>query len=181
MEFIVVIIPYLELVFDLSSFPGLKAVLVVRVLKFVNLIPCIKHFTEAIVCSTKNLRDVVILTLFILAMFSLLGLQLYMGVLTRICIVNFDPKGESDVINEATSDYADVKVMHWVNQNNLIHWRYSKTGSGCNGSISWDDWVKNKTTWYINGEYSSYSAGYISCNNGSGTGTCPLGTTCIEV
>ena len=181
LEFIVVIIPYLGLAFDLSKYPAVKTVVVIRVLQFLNAIPGIKNLTRGMVYSVLNWRDVVIITLFYLAMFALLGLQLYMGVLTRICIVNFDPVDMGDVINETTSDYADVNVMQWINQNGLIQLRHSKTGSGSNGSLTWDDWVKDKKTWYVNGEYSTHSDGYISCSNGSGAGTCPLGTTCIEV
>lgn len=39
--------------------------------------------------SVKNLRDVIILTVFALSVFALLGLQIYMGVLTQKCIKNF--------------------------------------------------------------------------------------------
>ena len=39
--------------------------------------------------SVKNLRDVIILTIFSLSVFALLGLQIYMGVLTQKCIKNF--------------------------------------------------------------------------------------------
>ena len=181
LELIVVSIPYLALVCDLSKFPALKTVVVFRLWRIMNVITGIKNLTGPMVYAILNLRDVIILTLFNLGMFALLGLQLYMGVLTRICIVNFDSVDVSEVIKEVTSDYADVNVIQWIQQNNINHWKYSNTGSGYNGSITWDDWVKNKTTWYVNAEYSSHSADYISCNNGSGAGTCPLGTTCIEV
>ena len=116
-----------------------------------------------------------------MAIFALLGLQVYMGVLTRICIVDYYPVDVINVINETTADYADVSVMNWIAQNDLIHWRHSLTGSGGNKSVTWQDWVQNKSTWYVTDTYSSHSAGYILCNNGSGSGSCPLGTTCIEV
>ena len=40
----------------------------------------------AVIESVKNLRDVVILTVFSLSVFALLGLQIYMGVLTQKCV-----------------------------------------------------------------------------------------------
>ena len=46
----------------------------------------------AVIESVKNLRDVIILTVFSLSVFALLGLQIYMGVLTQKCIKNF-PEG----------------------------------------------------------------------------------------
>jgi len=49
----------------------------------------------AVIESVKNLRDVIILTVFSLSVFALLGLQIYMGVLTQKCIVKFDFKREN--------------------------------------------------------------------------------------
>ena len=47
----------------------------------------------AVIESVKNLRDVIILTLFSLSVFALLGLQIYMGVLTQKCIRSFPDDG----------------------------------------------------------------------------------------
>lgn len=38
----------------------------------------------AVIESVKNLRDVIILTMFGLGVFALIGLQIYMGVLTQV-------------------------------------------------------------------------------------------------
>ena len=43
---------------------------------------------DTLVLSIIRLRDVIILTIFMLSVFSLLGLQLYMGVLRRKCVWN---------------------------------------------------------------------------------------------
>ena len=43
----------------------------------------------AVIESVKNLRDVIILTMFSLSVFALMGLQIYMGVLTQKCIRKF--------------------------------------------------------------------------------------------
>jgi voltage-gated sodium channel type IV alpha len=173
---------YVSLVVDLSQFAAVRTVRVFRALKSVNVVPGLKKIVGAIVYSVENLKDVIILTIFILAVFALLGLQVYMGVLTRICIVDYyDVVDVNSVINETTSDYADVTVMNWIAQNDLVHWKYSQTGTGYNKSVTKDDWVKNQSTWYVTEGYSSHSANYILCNNGSGTGACPLGTICIEV
>lgn len=47
-----------------------------------------KTIVGAVIDSVKNLKDVVVLTLFSLSVFSLLGLQIYMGQLTQKCILN---------------------------------------------------------------------------------------------
>ena len=181
LDFVVILMSYLTLVVDLSQFAAVRTVRVFRALKSVNVVPGLKKIVGAIVYSVENLRDVILLTVFILAIFALLGLQVYMGVLTRICIVDYHPVDVNNVINETTPDFADVSVMNWIAQNDLIHWRHSNTGTGNNGTITWDDWIQNKSTWYVADTYSSHSANYILCNNGSGAGACPLGTNCIEV
>ena len=59
----------------LHSFSALRTFRVFRALKSVAVIPGLKTIVSAIVYSVKNLRDVIILTLFALAVFALLGLQ----------------------------------------------------------------------------------------------------------
>ena len=54
-----------------------------------------KTIVGAVIDSVKNLKDVVVLTLFSLSVFSLLGLQIYMGLLTQKCIKN-GPNNMSD-------------------------------------------------------------------------------------
>nr|CAD7455938.1 unnamed protein product [Timema tahoe] len=53
----------------------------------------LKTIVGAVIESVKNLRDVIILTVFSLSVFALMGLQIYMGVLTQKCIKNFPTDG----------------------------------------------------------------------------------------
>lgn len=53
----------------------------------------LKTIVGAVIESVKNLRDVIILTMFSLSVFALMGLQIYMGVLTQKCIKNFPTDG----------------------------------------------------------------------------------------
>ena len=53
----------------------------------------LKTIVGAVIESVKNLLDVIILTLFTLSVFALLGLQIYMGVLTQKCIRTFPNDG----------------------------------------------------------------------------------------
>lgn len=46
----------------------------------------LKTIVGAVIESVKNLRDVIILTMFSLSVFALMGLQIYMGVLTQKCV-----------------------------------------------------------------------------------------------
>ena len=58
-----------------GSFSALRVFRVFRALKSVAVIPGLKTIVNAIIYSVKNLRDVIILTIFVLAIFALLGLQ----------------------------------------------------------------------------------------------------------
>jgi voltage-gated sodium channel type II alpha len=53
----------------------------------------LKTIVGAVIESVKNLRDVIILTMFSLSVFALMGLQIYMGVLTQKCVKNFPTDG----------------------------------------------------------------------------------------
>lgn len=53
----------------------------------------LKTIVGAVIESVKNLRDVIILTMFSLSVFALMGLQIYMGVLTQKCIRKFPTDG----------------------------------------------------------------------------------------
>lgn len=52
----------------------------------------LKTIVGAVIESVKNLKDVIILTLFSLSVFALLGLQIYMGILTQKCVLTPDPE-----------------------------------------------------------------------------------------
>ncbi len=85
LDFTVILMSYVTIGIDLGSFSALRTFRVFRALKSVAVIPGLKTIVSAVMYSVKNLRDVIILTLFMLAVFALLGLQVYMGVLTQVC------------------------------------------------------------------------------------------------
>ena len=61
----------------------------------------------AVIESVKNLRDVIILTVFSLSVFALLGLQIYMGVLTQKCIRHFPEELAEKILYNTTSPTGD--------------------------------------------------------------------------
>jgi voltage-gated sodium channel type II alpha len=85
----VITLSYLTIVIqDLGNLSVMRTFRVLRALKTVAIIPGMKTIVGAVIDSVKNLKDVVVLTLFSLSVFSLLGLQIYMGLLTQKCILN---------------------------------------------------------------------------------------------
>ena len=89
LDFAVIIMAYLTIIIqDLGNLSVMRTFRVLRALKTVAIIPGMKTIVGAVIDSVKNLKDVVVLTLFSLSVFSLLGLQIYMGQLTQKCILN---------------------------------------------------------------------------------------------
>ena len=110
---------YVTIAIDLGSFSALRTFRVFRALKSVAVIPGLKTIVSAIMYSVKNLSDVIILTVFMLAVFALLGLQVYMGVLSQICITDYDPDQTSLswsewVGNETNWIVSDVTNKHII-------------------------------------------------------------------
>jgi len=72
----------------------------------------LKTIVGAVIESVKNLRDVIILTIFSLSVFALLGLQIYMGVLTQKCIKYFPLDGSAgNLTNENWFAFMSNKCM----------------------------------------------------------------------
>ena len=143
LDFIVISLAYLTMGIDLGNLAALRTFRVLRALKTVAIIPGgqqlsatrwshtnllsgLKTIVGAVIESVKNLRDVIILTVFALSVFALLGLQIYMGVLTQKCIKNF---------------------TYW---NELDH------GSWGEGHQAWVQFNNNHTNWYRREEMKNY-------------------------
>ncbi|KAJ9594265.1 hypothetical protein L9F63_014307, partial [Diploptera punctata] len=89
LDFVVIALAYVTMGIDLGNLAALRTFRVLRALKTVAIVPGLKTIVGAVIESVKNLRDVIILTMFSLSVFALMGLQIYMGVLTQKCVRNF--------------------------------------------------------------------------------------------
>ncbi|GFT37955.1 sodium channel protein para [Nephila pilipes] len=92
LDFIVIALAYVTMGVDLGNLSALRTFRVLRALKTVAIIPGLKTIVGAVIESVKNLKDVIILTLFSLSVFALLGLQIYMGILSQKCVIAVDPE-----------------------------------------------------------------------------------------
>lgn len=90
---------------DLGNLAALRTFRVLRALKTVAIVPGLKTIVGAVIESVKNLRDVIILTMFSLSVFALMGLQIYMGVLTQKCIKKFPLDGSWGNLTDENWDY----------------------------------------------------------------------------
>ncbi|XP_076314888.1 sodium channel protein para-like [Tachypleus tridentatus] len=96
LDFIVISLAYVTMGVNLGNLSALRTFRVLRALKTVAIVPGLKTIVGAVIESVKNLKDVIILTVFALSVFALLGLQVYMGVLTQKCIRQW-PKNISHI------------------------------------------------------------------------------------
>ncbi|XP_052697753.1 sodium channel protein para-like isoform X10 [Crassostrea angulata] len=70
----------------LGNLAALRTFRVLRALKTVAVIPGLKTIVGALLEAVRRLRDVMILTVFMLSIFALVGMQLYMGTLRQKCV-----------------------------------------------------------------------------------------------
>uniref|UniRef100_A0AAQ4Q4G4 Sodium channel protein n=1 Tax=Gasterosteus aculeatus aculeatus TaxID=481459 RepID=A0AAQ4Q4G4_GASAC len=79
LDFSVILMAYVTEFVDLGNVSALRTFRVLRALKTISVIPGLKTIVGALIQSVKKLSDVMILTVFCLSVFALIGLQLFMG------------------------------------------------------------------------------------------------------
>jgi len=96
--------------------------LIYKLLYLINEIHIIglKTIVGAVIESVKNLRDVIILTMFSLSVFALMGLQIYMGVLTQKCIKKFPLDGSWGNLTDENWDYHNRNITNWYSEDDGI-------------------------------------------------------------
>uniref|UniRef100_A0A8C5F211 Sodium channel protein n=1 Tax=Gopherus evgoodei TaxID=1825980 RepID=A0A8C5F211_9SAUR len=89
LDFSVIVLAYAAIIRDQGSVSVLRTFRVLRALKTISVVPGLKVIVGALIQSVKKLTDVMILTLFCLSVFALVGLQLFKGNLRHKCVRNF--------------------------------------------------------------------------------------------
>ncbi|TKS67257.1 Sodium channel protein type 4 subunit alpha [Collichthys lucidus] len=92
------------------------AMAVLRAFKAISVIPGLKTIVGALFQSVKKLADVMILTVFCLSVFALIGLQLFMGQLKQKCVRM--PRNGTDEIEHNASYYWSKEYLN----NNSNHY-----------------------------------------------------------
>ncbi|XP_066469577.1 sodium channel protein type 8 subunit alpha isoform X5 [Tiliqua scincoides] len=87
LDFSVITMAYVTEFVDLGNVSALRTFRVLRALKTISVIPGLKTIVGALIQSVKKLSDVMILTVFCLSVFALIGLQLFMGNLRNKCVI----------------------------------------------------------------------------------------------
>uniref|UniRef100_A0A3B3HMP6 Sodium channel protein n=1 Tax=Oryzias latipes TaxID=8090 RepID=A0A3B3HMP6_ORYLA len=86
LDFSVIVMAYVTEFVDLGNVSALRTFRVLRALKTISVIPGLKTIVGALIQAVKKLADVMILTVFCLSVFALIGLQLFMGNLRQKCV-----------------------------------------------------------------------------------------------
>ncbi|XP_016147573.1 sodium channel, voltage gated, type XII, alpha a [Sinocyclocheilus grahami] len=152
LDFSVIVMAYVTEFVDLGNVSALRTFRVLRALKTISVIPGLKTIVSALIQSVKKLADVMILTVFCLSVFALIGLQLFMGILRQKCVRS---------------------PAHCINST------YPGNGSFvCNNKtwLSIKDFLTNEDNFYkIEGSKDALICGYSS-----DAGKCPDGFDCLK-
>ncbi|XP_069567430.1 sodium channel protein type 2 subunit alpha-like [Brachyistius frenatus] len=153
LDFSVIVMAYVTEFVDLGNVSALRTFRVLRALKTISVIPGLKTIVGALIQSVKKLADVMILTVFCLSVFALIGLQLFMGLLRQKCVRS---------------------LAHCVNSSFS-----SNTSFICNNR-TWDstlDFLSSEDNFYkVEGAKDALICGY-----GNDAGKCPDGFDCLKV
>ncbi|XP_071319684.1 sodium channel protein type 4 subunit alpha B isoform X2 [Trachinotus anak] len=161
LDFMVISMAYLTEFVDLGNVSALRTFRVLRALKTITVIPGLKTIVGALIQSVKKLADVMILTVFCLSVFALIGLQLFMGNLRQKCVLMPPLPGNH------TPD-VNVNITYYGNNNHS-----NRTGSS---NFDFYEYINNgENYYYLPGQLDA-----LLCGNSSDAGVCPKGYVCLK-
>ncbi|XP_067994808.1 sodium channel protein type 2 subunit alpha-like isoform X3 [Melanerpes formicivorus] len=150
LDFVVISFAYITEFVNLGNVSALRTFRVLRALKTISVIPGLKTIVGALIQSVKKLSDVMILTVFCLSVFALIGLQLFMGNLKNKCL--FWPSENSTSFEKHLSLYFNGTVFDWT------------------------AYIENENNFYrLEGQKD-----FLLCGNSSDAGKCPEEFICVK-
>ncbi|XP_028972466.2 sodium channel protein type 2 subunit alpha isoform X2 [Esox lucius] len=164
LDFMVISMAYVTEFVNLGNVSALRTFRVLRALKTISVIPGLKTIVGALIQSVKKLSDVMILTVFCLSVFALIGLQLFMGNLRHKCVRNILNTTALDGLNRTQGgpDFGGAFV--------------NGTDVNASSSVDWIEHISDKNNYY----YLPNAKDALLCGNGSGAGSCPEGFICLK-
>uniref|UniRef100_A0A8C5N1W8 Sodium channel protein n=1 Tax=Leptobrachium leishanense TaxID=445787 RepID=A0A8C5N1W8_9ANUR len=170
LDFCVIVMAYTTEFVDLGNVSALRTFRVLRALKTITVIPGLKTIVGALIQSVKKLADVMILTVFCLAVFALIGLQLFMGNLRQKCVrwpPTLDEHQYYATMSMNETDYSFTAFNSTY---------YDSIDMFQNVTIDWSTYLDNKTNFY----FLEGSNDALLCGNSSDSGKCPESFMCIK-
>ncbi|KAF3704172.1 Sodium channel protein type 4 subunit alpha A Voltage-gated sodium channel subunit alpha Nav1.4a [Channa argus] len=167
LDFMVISMAYVTEFVDLGNVSALRTFRVLRALKTITVIPGLKTIVAALIQSVKKMVDVMILTVFALAVFALVGLQLFMGNLRHKCV-----RWPIDM-NQTASEFFNTTTTF----NDTVSY-YDPMGNATysNSTFNFQEYIENTENHY----YLEGSKDALLCGNSSDAGECPEGYTCMK-
>ncbi|KAM9387524.1 sodium channel protein type 5 subunit alpha-like [Phaethornis superciliosus] len=122
LDLIVIVVMYATMCRTTGKFSALRTFRVLRTLKAISVIPGLKVIVNSLIQSVKKLTDVLILTVFCLSVFALIGLQLFMGQLTSKCVLSSSIDSYSDSLCKEAKLYekTDEDICYRMNKSSEI-------------------------------------------------------------
>ncbi|XP_041056361.1 sodium channel, voltage-gated, type I-like, alpha isoform X12 [Carcharodon carcharias] len=157
LDFSVILMAYVTEFVDLGNVSALRTFRVLRALKTISVIPGLKTIVGALIQSVKKLSDVMILTVFCLSVFALIGLQLFMGSLKHKCVQWPPPDSYFSASNSSLD----------LNGTLLNETEYT---------FNYKKYIEDEQNHYFLEE----AKDALLCGNGSDAGRCPEGYICLK-
>ncbi|XP_062982341.1 sodium channel protein type 5 subunit alpha-like [Elgaria multicarinata webbii] len=156
LDFSVILMAYVGEFIELGNVSVLRMFRVLRALKTISIIPGLKVIVGALIQSVKKLADVMILTVFCLSVFALIGLQLFKGHLRHKCVRNY-----TEFINQSKSaEYSNG--TYFLGEQKLP---------------SYEEFINAAENYKIkNG-----TEDILLCRNSTDAGSCPPSYVCLKV
>uniref|UniRef100_A0A8B9NZA2 Sodium voltage-gated channel alpha subunit 1 n=1 Tax=Apteryx owenii TaxID=8824 RepID=A0A8B9NZA2_APTOW len=162
LDFTVITFAYVTEFVNLGNVSALRTFRVLRALKTISVIPGLKTIVGALIQSVKKLSDVMILTVFCLSVFALIGLQLFMGNLRNKCL-QWPPENFTLETN-ITSQFNTTTGENGTLVNSTVT------------PFDWKGYIEDESHFYfLEGQNDA-----LLCGNSSDAGQCPEGYTCVK-
>ncbi|KAM6892867.1 sodium channel protein type 2 subunit alpha-like [Lycodopsis pacificus] len=172
LDFSVILMAYVTEFVDLGNVSALRTFRVLRALKTISVIPGLKTIVGALIQSVKKLSDVMILTVFCLSVFALIGLQLFMGNLRQKCVRMPFAVNATNGSSNGTADGADAALFN----GSLLDLSGAFAQNATESPFNWTEYINDDRNYYfLPGRRDA-----LLCGNGSGAGLCPEGFSCIK-
>ncbi|XP_054846939.1 sodium channel protein type 5 subunit alpha-like [Eublepharis macularius] len=156
LDFSVIVMAFVGEFTQLGNVAVLRMFRVLRALKTISIVPGLKVIVGALVQSVKKLADVMILTVFCLSVFALIGLQLFKGHLRHKCVKNYTEYLRENNVTEFP-----------VGSDVLSEWNLS----------SYEDFIHQTANYKIK----NHTKDFLLCHNGTEAGSCPATYVCLKV
>ncbi|XP_074418088.1 sodium channel protein type 4 subunit alpha [Larus michahellis] len=174
LDFMVISMAYITEFVDLGNISALRTFRVLRALKTITVIPGLKTIVGALIQSVKKLSDVMILTVFCLSVFALVGLQLFMGNLRQKC-VRWPPLNDTLLGDLGLDNDTLANETLYGNFTDGIASNFTSNFTS-NSTFDFEAYINDEANFY----FLEGALDALLCGNSSDAGKCPEGYQCMK-